>query len=167
MIYRGSTRTVVTFGPLAFKFGRGKNGMRCNRHEADLYRRSVKPAFRFPCLDLLGACRSIGGTMPERRPGGIACRVGSRSDSTAGRVREGAASHLHTPRLDNHRSVTKPQVPNNLARSTREMAACLRDTHREPRMSNPFFDRPILNSPYEYPRRHWELDDDGQPTRRS
>ena len=40
MIYRGSTRTVVTLGPLAFKFGRGKNGMRCNRHEADLYRRS-------------------------------------------------------------------------------------------------------------------------------
>jgi type III restriction enzyme len=31
-------------------------------------------------------------------------------------------------------------------------------------MSNPFFDHPILNSPYEYPARHWELDDDGQPT---
>jgi len=34
---------------------------------------------------------------------------------------------------------------------------------RQP-MSNPFFDRPILNSPYEYPKRHWELDADGQPT---
>ena len=31
-------------------------------------------------------------------------------------------------------------------------------------MSNPFFDHPILNSPYEYPRRHWELDPSGQPT---
>ena len=31
-------------------------------------------------------------------------------------------------------------------------------------MPNPFFDHPILNSPYEYPRRHWELDADGQPT---
>jgi len=31
-------------------------------------------------------------------------------------------------------------------------------------MSNPFFDQPILNSPYEYPRRHWELDEAGQPT---
>jgi type III restriction enzyme len=31
-------------------------------------------------------------------------------------------------------------------------------------MSNPFFERPILNSPYEYPRRHWELDKSGQPT---
>jgi len=31
-------------------------------------------------------------------------------------------------------------------------------------MSNPFFERPILNSPYEYPRRHWELDESGQPT---
>jgi len=31
-------------------------------------------------------------------------------------------------------------------------------------MSNPFFDHPVLNSPYEYPRRHWELDPTGQPT---
>lgn len=31
-------------------------------------------------------------------------------------------------------------------------------------MTNPFFDRPILNSPYECPARHWELDRDGQPT---
>ena len=29
---------------------------------------------------------------------------------------------------------------------------------------NPFFERPILNSPYEYPLRHWELDEQGQPT---
>lgn len=26
-------------------------------------------------------------------------------------------------------------------------------------MSNPFFDKPILNSPYERPARHWELDE--------
>ena len=31
-------------------------------------------------------------------------------------------------------------------------------------MSDRFFERPILNSPYEYPARHWELDADGQPT---
>ena len=31
-------------------------------------------------------------------------------------------------------------------------------------MSNPFFDHPILNSPYECPIRHWELDASGQPT---
>src|SRR5579864_5580595 len=31
-------------------------------------------------------------------------------------------------------------------------------------MANPFFDHPILNSPYECPRRHWELDGQGQPT---
>ena len=31
-------------------------------------------------------------------------------------------------------------------------------------MSREFFERPILNSPYEYPTRHWELDSDGQPT---
>ena len=27
-----------------------------------------------------------------------------------------------------------------------------------------FFEHPILNSPYAYPGRHWELDTDGQPT---
>ena len=32
--------------------------------------------------------------------------------------------------------------------------------------SEQFFDRPILNSPYEYPARHWELDQSGQPTNR-
>ena len=31
-------------------------------------------------------------------------------------------------------------------------------------MDNRFFDQPILNSPYEYPGQHWELDDQGQPT---
>jgi len=31
-------------------------------------------------------------------------------------------------------------------------------------MDNRFFERPILNSPYSYPLRHWELDDQGQPT---
>ena len=32
--------------------------------------------------------------------------------------------------------------------------------------SNPFFDHPILNSPYERPERHWELDEQGQPTQK-
>jgi len=31
-------------------------------------------------------------------------------------------------------------------------------------MTASFFEKPILNSPYEYPRRHWELDETGQPT---
>lgn len=31
-------------------------------------------------------------------------------------------------------------------------------------MGNRFFEQPILNSPYEYPARHWELDEEGQPT---
>jgi len=31
-------------------------------------------------------------------------------------------------------------------------------------MSSAFFERPILNSPYEYPAQHWELDETGQPT---
>ncbi len=32
--------------------------------------------------------------------------------------------------------------------------------------SDTFFERPILNSPYDYPARHWELDASGQPTQR-
>ena len=31
-------------------------------------------------------------------------------------------------------------------------------------MDDRFFKQPILNSPYEYPARHWELDEEGQPT---
>ncbi len=31
---------------------------------------------------------------------------------------------------------------------------------------NPFFYHPILNSPYEYPQRYWELDNQGQPTQK-
>ncbi|MDQ2640623.1 MAG: DEAD/DEAH box helicase family protein, partial [Pseudomonadota bacterium] len=33
-------------------------------------------------------------------------------------------------------------------------------------MSDAFFKHPILNSPYEYPGRHWELDAHGQPTQK-
>ncbi len=35
-----------------------------------------------------------------------------------------------------------------------------------PIMDNRFFERPILNSPYAHPGRHWELDASGQPTQR-
>jgi type III restriction enzyme len=33
-------------------------------------------------------------------------------------------------------------------------------------MSNLFFEKPILNSPYDYPSQHWELDKTGQPTQK-
>ncbi len=33
-------------------------------------------------------------------------------------------------------------------------------------MSNPFFDQPIINSPYAPPSKHWELDEAGQPTQK-
>ncbi|MDR0306374.1 MAG: DEAD/DEAH box helicase family protein [Chitinispirillales bacterium] len=33
-------------------------------------------------------------------------------------------------------------------------------------MSNLFFEHPILNSPYEAPSQHWELDESGQPTQK-
>lgn len=33
-------------------------------------------------------------------------------------------------------------------------------------MDHEFFKHPILNSPYDYPDRHWELDESGQPTQK-
>lgn len=33
-------------------------------------------------------------------------------------------------------------------------------------MAEPFFENPILNSPYHYPGKHWELDEKGQPTQK-
>ena len=33
-------------------------------------------------------------------------------------------------------------------------------------MSKLFFEKPILNSPYDYPSQHWELDKTGQPTQK-
>jgi type III restriction enzyme len=37
-------------------------------------------------------------------------------------------------------------------------------SRRRSQVSDNFFTHPILNSPYEYPRYHWELDSTGQPT---
>jgi type III restriction enzyme len=37
---------------------------------------------------------------------------------------------------------------------------------QQPSAIETFFERPILNSPYERPTRHWELDETGQPTHR-
>ena len=33
-------------------------------------------------------------------------------------------------------------------------------------MTHLFFEKPILNSPYDYPSQHWELDETGQPTQK-
>ena len=33
-------------------------------------------------------------------------------------------------------------------------------------MDNRFFEKPVINSPYEYPVCHWELDGEGQPTQK-
>ena len=48
------------------------------------------------------------------------------------------------------------------SRSPKQSPANLADKS-EP-MPEHFFEQPILNSPYSYPARHWELDKSGQPT---
>ena len=37
-------------------------------------------------------------------------------------------------------------------------------TKTRTQVDNQFFEKPILNAPYSYPQRHWELDKTGQPT---
>lgn len=46
--------------------------------------------------------------------------------------------------------------------SSEQFRECAAKLHRS--MSDQFFEQPILNSPYELPQRHWELDNAGQPT---
>lgn len=59
------------------------------------------------------------------------------------------------------------RLPSNNARSCRHPPQeSLRPGSMRFNMENLFFERPILNSPYEYPARHWELDETGQPTQR-
>src|SRR3954471_9669852 len=58
-------------------------------------------------------------------------------------------------------------LPNRSAQCENSAASRTRHSAKESQMSNPFFDHPILNSPYDYPRRHWELDEAGQPTQRT
>src|SRR5260370_7938360 len=50
--------------------------------------------------------------------------------------------------------------------TTLKATVALRKRKGSAKMANPFFDHPILNSPYDCPKRHWELDDQGQPTQR-
>ena len=50
------------------------------------------------------------------------------------------------------------------ARAFQRLDLALRSIDAASRMSSSFFDHPILNSPYAYPSRHWELDATGQPT---
>jgi hypothetical protein len=38
-VRKGSTRAVLVLGPLALKFARGERGRRCNRFEAEMYKR--------------------------------------------------------------------------------------------------------------------------------
>ena len=50
MIRFGATRAVVLLGPYAFKFARSYSGVRCNRLEAELFRRNKNKAHRCSML---------------------------------------------------------------------------------------------------------------------
>jgi hypothetical protein len=67
MIHRGATRTVLRVGPLAFKFGRGDEGARCNRHEADLYSRNRSKPHRKKMLCPVLWCSRSGKLLIARR----------------------------------------------------------------------------------------------------
>jgi hypothetical protein len=57
---------------------------------------------------------------------------------------------------------------NDVSRTDRTVhtSDCCTGNEEDPNMDNPFFEHPILNSPYGQPLRHWELDSQGQPTQR-
>jgi hypothetical protein len=67
MIQRGTTRTVLSVGPLAFKFGRGEYGARCNRYEAELYARSRSKRHRQSMLCPVLWCSRSGQLLIARR----------------------------------------------------------------------------------------------------
>ncbi len=44
--------------------------------------------------------------------------------------------------------------------------SCTKSKRENVQAENPFFEHPVLNSPYTQPACHWELDASGQPTQR-
>jgi hypothetical protein len=63
----GTTRAVLCIGRLAFKFARSRHGARCNRYEADLYRRSDQDRRALLCPPL--CCLPFGAVLVMRRAG--------------------------------------------------------------------------------------------------
>jgi type III restriction enzyme len=62
------------------------------------------------------------------------------------------------------RSPIAPQRRTDQVEGSSLIRACKRSLFRPWAPMDEFFSHPILNSPYEYPARHWELDKAGQPT---
>jgi len=68
MIGKGTTRTVVVLGPIALKFARSERGRRCNRFEADLYRRVCERRRAMLCPILWCAPLAIVVAMATAKP---------------------------------------------------------------------------------------------------
>jgi hypothetical protein len=64
-IYYGTTRSVVCVGKLAFKLARSRRGARCNRFEAELYKRSSQDRRALLCTPLW--CSTYGSILVMRR----------------------------------------------------------------------------------------------------
>jgi type III restriction enzyme len=85
------------------------------------------------------------------------CWVGSALSIACAEVAPAEVTSVESwPRL----RANPPQAPNRPALKRPSLCG------KAPFMSESFFERPIINSPYELPARHWELDADGQPTNR-
>ena len=63
-VRRGTTRRVIAIGPIAFKFAIGSTGARCNRYEADLYRRATPRRRAMLCPVI--ACSPHGAVLLAR-----------------------------------------------------------------------------------------------------
>src|ERR1700722_17548050 len=95
---------------------------------------------------------------------GLLCceRIFIMSAGGNGPSRSHGLAHLSKSRRASHRNSWR--MGSNIGRGSPPVTSRQNATAS---MSNPFFDHPILNSPYEYPRRHWELDEAGQPTQKT
>ena len=68
MTRRGCTRTVVVVGPFALKFAFDKRGRRCNRFEADLFKRVDVRRRAMLCPVLWSDPTGTALLMPAARP---------------------------------------------------------------------------------------------------
>jgi hypothetical protein len=88
-------------------------------------------------------------------PGALPRSSNYRSDAVqrTARIRSSArATH------DSAAALGSGAIQSDSSTSTRIRDDGWADALEPQRMSNPFFDPPIVNSPYEYPHQHWELD---------